>query len=216
MGYRVCGFLRGVRLAVVVLCCGMAVSSCAVALEEAGGAAGAVPAAVGQRPIVPAGYGTLRQDDATVSLRTGAVLVKVTPLDEATIRLLAPDTYTRLHALRESRRAEIERSVLRLPEAFLVSFFSYEADVPFQPEDLQLMHQARVLRAAAILPVSSGWGRQRLAQQETQMAVYVFEGPVEYDQAITVRYGTSESDEWRQIVPRLEAERARVLARVRG
>jgi hypothetical protein len=188
--------------------------SCA-ALEGAGnGGFGTEPAGgTSQRTMVPAGFGSLRQDDATMSIRSGAVLVKVTPLDEATIRLLAPDTYTRLNALRESRRDEAERRVMRDPELFLVSFFSYEADVPFQPEDIQLLHQARLLRPAAILPVSSGWGRQRLAQQETQMAVYVFEGPVEYDQAVTVRYGTAESDEWRQIITRLEAERARVLTR---
>jgi hypothetical protein len=193
------------------------VAACAPALESAGdGVAGGEPAdGMSHRPMVPAGYGTLRQDDATVSIRSGAVLVKVTPLDEATIRLLAPDTYTRLNALRESRWEEAERRVMRTPELFLVSFFSHEADVPFQPEDVQLLHQARLLRPVVILPVSSGWGRQRLAQQETQMAVYVFEGPVEYDQSMTVRYGTAESDEWRQIVTRLEAERARVLGRVR-
>jgi hypothetical protein len=168
------------------------------------------------RGMVPAGFGTLRQDDATISLRSGAVLVKATPLDEATIRLLAPDTYTRLHALRESRREEADRRMARSPEFFLVSFFSNEADLPFQPEDLQLVHQARLLRPVAILPVSPGWGRQRLAQQETQMAVYVFEGPLDYDQALTVRYGMAESDEWRQILQRLEAERARVLTRARG
>jgi hypothetical protein len=200
------GFVR-------VLMCWLVVG-CGPALE--GTAAGVGADAGAQRALVPAGFGSLRQDDATMSIRSGAVLVKVTPLDEATIRLLAPDTYTRLHALRESRRAEAERHVMRSPEYFLVSFFSYEPDVPFQPEDLQLTYQARLLRPAAILPVSSGWGRQRLAQQETQMAVYVFEGPVEYDQAFTVRYGIVESDEWRQVIPRLEAERARVMTRSRG
>jgi hypothetical protein len=168
-----------------------------------------------QRAMVPAGYGTLRQDDVTVAIRADAVLVKVTPLDEATIRLLAPDTYTRLHALRESRRDDAVRSTARPPELFLVSFFSYEPDVAFQPEDVQLLHQARLLRPAAILPVTGGWGRQRLAQQETQMAVYVFDGPVEYDQSITVRYGLAQSDEWVRIVARLEAERGKILARVR-
>lgn len=191
-------------------------AGCAAAVEGDAGTGAATQVDGAQRTMVPAGYGTLRQDDATVSIRSGAVLVKVTPLDEATIRLLAPDTHTRLHALRESRRGAIERRLMRAPEFFMVSFFSHEADVAFQPEDLQLLHQARLLRPAAILPVSSGWGRQRLAQQETQMAVYVFEGPIEYDQAFTVRYGMAESDEWRQIVTRLEAERARVLARSRG
>jgi hypothetical protein len=172
-------------------------------------------AAAQTRVMVPAGYGTLRQDDATVSLRSGPVMVKITPLDEALIRLLAPDTYTRLHALRESRSAEADRASMRPVELFLVSFFSYQPDVLFQPEDLQLFHQSRVLRPSLIMPVTSGWGQQRLAQQETQTAIYAYESPIEYDQAITVRYGQVESDEWRQVLMRLETERSKVLSRVR-
>jgi hypothetical protein len=172
-------------------------------------------AAAQTRAMVPTGYGTLRQDDATVSLRSGPVLVKITPLDEALIRLLAPDTYTRLHALRESRSVEAERTVMRPVELFLVSFFSYQPDVSFQPEDLQLFHQSRILRPSSIMPVTSGWGQQRLAQQETQTAIYAYESPVEYDQPITVRYGQVESDEWRQVLMRLETERSKVLSRVR-
>jgi hypothetical protein len=192
-------------------------SACAPAatIDPGAGPAPTPAGAGGERIMVPAGYGTLRQDDITVAIRSGAVLVKVTPLDEATIRLLAPDTHGRLQALRESRREEAARTVTRPPELFLVSFFSHEPDTDFQPEDVQLFHQARVLRPQAILAISAGWGRQRLAQQETQLAVYVFEGPVEYDQAITVRYGSSESDEWRQIIQRLESERGKILSRVR-
>jgi hypothetical protein len=168
-----------------------------------------------QRPMVPAGYGTLRQDDISLVIRSGSVLLKVAPLDEATIRLLAPDTHSRLQALRESRREEAERTMMRPPELFLVSFFSNEADVGFQPDDVQLLHQARMLRPSAIYPITSGWGRQRLAQQETQAAVYAFEGPLEYDQPIGLRYGTHESDDWRQIITRLENERAKIMSRVR-
>jgi hypothetical protein len=172
-------------------------------------------AAAQTRVMVPTGYGTLRQDDATISIRSGPVLVKITPLDEALIRLLAPDTYSRLHALRESRSAEAERTSMRPVELFLVSFFSYQPDVSFQPEDLQLFHQSRVLRPRLIMPVTSGWGQQRLAQQETQTAIYAYESPIEYDQAITVRYGQVENDEWRQVLMRLETERSKVLSRVR-
>jgi len=164
--------------------------------------------------LPPAGFGTLKQDAFTVSLRSGALLVKVTPLDEGVIRLAAPDTYTRLHALAESRRLEAAR---RVPggdaQLFLVSFFSYDPDVPFQPEDLQLVAQGRTARPAAILPMTAGWGKQRLAQQETQAAVYVFEGPIEYGQPIIVRNGMDQSSAWNDVVPVLENERAKVLSR---
>lgn len=188
------------------------VAGAACAAATATPDAGGVAVAGAARGMVPAGYGTLRQDDIVLALRSGPVQVKVTPLDEATIRLLAPDTHARLNALRESRRAAA-RATTPEPELFLVSFFSYEPDAAFEPEDVQLLHQSRLLRPVAILPVTSGWGRQRLAQQETQSAVYGFAGPIEYDQSFIVRYGTVQNADWQRIVPVLQAERARVAAR---
>lgn len=178
--------------------------------------AGMTPgAAAAADSLVPPGYGTLRQDEVTVSLLSGALLVKVTPLDEAVIRLLAPDTYDRLHALRTSREAEAASAMMREPELFLVSFFSYEPDVEYQPEDVQVLYQARLLRPVTVLPVTSGWGRQRLGQQETQNAVYAFDEQIDFDQVFTVRYGTAESSGWEAIRTRLRNERGRILSRVR-
>ena len=177
------------------------------------GARAAVAQAKGADPagaLVPAGYGTLRQDEFTVVLRSGSLLVKVTPLAEAVIRLAAPDTYERLHALAESRRPAAGSGPVEL---FLVSFFSYQPDVPFQPEDLQLLHQGRLLRAESVIPLTPGWGRQRLAQQETQSAVYVFSAGIDYELPLVVRYGFEQSDEWARIIQRLEVERAKVRAR---
>ncbi|HEY8469826.1 MAG TPA: hypothetical protein VIL18_09290 [Longimicrobiales bacterium] len=164
--------------------------------------------------LVPPGHGTLRQDEFTISLRSGALLVKVTPLAEAVIRLAAPDTYNRLHALAESRRAEAASAAMADgPELYLVSFFSYEPDVVFQPEDLQLVQQGRLFRARAVLPVTPGWGKQRLQQQETQSALYVFEPGIDYALPLVVRYGVAESDDWSRIIPVLEEEHAKVRAR---
>lgn len=196
-----------------------ALAACATAAEpgaSAQGAALAQPVAETAPPgdtLVPPRYGTLHQDDFTVSLRSGALLIKVTPLAESVIRLAAPDTYDRLHALAENRREEARRMAGDEAELFLVSFFSYEPDVDFQPEDLQLTHRGRLARAIRILPITPGWGRQRLRQQETQTAIYVFEPGIDYGQAITVRYGLESSEEWSRVVPRLEAERARIRGR---
>lgn len=164
--------------------------------------------------LVAPGYGTLRQDEFTVSLRSGALLIKVTPLTESVIRLAAPDTYDRLHALAESRRSEAAAATLGVePELFLVSFFSYEPNVEFQPEDLQLVQRGRLLRARTVLPVTPGWGKQRLQQQETQIAVYAFGEPIDYEQLLVVRYGLEESGGWDRIIRVLEVERAKVRAR---
>jgi hypothetical protein len=169
--------------------------------------------AANQTDLVPPRQGTLRQDEVTLSIRSGPLLVKVTPLDEIVIRLLAPDTYDRLHALALSQRT----TNVGAPRAlFLVSFFSYEQNVTFTPEDLQIVHQGRILRAAAVQPVTSGFGRQQLQQQETQSAVYTFEDAFNYDLPIVVRYGLQEAGDWLAIQQRLERERSRVRAITRG
>jgi hypothetical protein len=163
---------------------------------------------------IPVGLGTLKQDEFTMGLRSGALLVKVTPLDESVIRLAAPDTYTRLHALRDSRWADARtRTSSEDPELFLVSFFSYEPDVTFQPEDLQIEHQGRLLRASAILPLTPTWGKARLNQQEIATAVYALSEPFNFDLPIVVRYGMDENADWQRIIPQLQVERGKITAR---
>lgn len=159
--------------------------------------------------LVPPGHGTLRQEEVTLSIRSGPLLVKATPLAEEVIRLLAPDTYDRLHALAVSRGPAPDAPI----GLFLVSFFSYQPDVTFTPEDLQIVHRGRILRAISIQPVTSGFGRQRLQQQETQSALYVFDEQFNYDLPVVVRYGLDEAaGEWLQIQQKLERERSRVRA----
>ncbi|HLU26222.1 MAG TPA: hypothetical protein VKZ58_11010 [Longimicrobiales bacterium] len=201
-------------LVVGAAACGAGVEPGAGPAPMTRGAEPRVQQAPQDRALVPPGHGTLHQDDFTVTLRADALLIKVTPLDESVIRLAAPDTYNRLHALAESRRAEAANATgTDSPQLFLVSFFSYQPDVPFQPEDLQLVHQGRLLQARTILPLAPGWGRQRLQQQETQAAVYAFDSRIDYLQPIVVRYGLTESGGWAQIIPRLEVERAKVQSR---
>lgn len=177
------------------------------------------PAAVSpppvQDPLLPAGFGTLRQDVITVSLRDGPLLIKVTPLDEGIIRLLAPDTYQRLHTLAENRRADAAGAASE-PEMFLVSFFSYQPNTAFNPENLQLSYQGRLLQPVAIHPLTGGFGRPNLEQQDNQSGIYVFDGGIDYQQRFVVRYGAIDSNEWSSIVPKLEVERAKVRARAGG
>lgn len=173
-----------------------------------------------QRPrdqaLPPAGHGTLRQDEVSVSLRSGPLLIKVTPLDEAVIRLTAPDTYERLRALAGSRRADASEGAFQDPALFLVSFFSYEANVNYTPEDLVIVQQGRESRPLRVIGLTGGFGRQQLGQQETQSAIYSFDTELDYARPMTVRYDLQQSDEWGQVVTRLEEERVKVMARAGG
>jgi hypothetical protein len=169
------------------------------------------------RVEVPVGLGTLKQDEFTMGLRNQQLLVKVTPLHESVIRLAAPDTYNRLHSLRDSRAQEARtRSASEAPELFLVSFFSYQPDATFQPEDLQIEHQGRLLRASAVLPLTPNWGKGRLNQQEIATGVYVFSEAFNYELPMVVRYGMNENGDWQRIIPKLQVERGKVSGRAKN
>jgi hypothetical protein len=175
------------------------------------------PAQASDTTKLPPGLGTLKQDEFTMGLRSSNLLIKVTPLNEAIIRLAAPDTYNRLRLLRSSREREaVARSSSEAPELFFVSFFSYQPDVTFQPEDVQIEHQGRLLRAASILPLSPNWGKGRLAQQEIASAVYVFPDPVNFELPLVVRYGMDENREWQTIIPKLQVERGKITGRAKN
>ncbi len=167
--------------------------------------------------LVAPGHGTLRQDEVTLQLRHGDLLIKVTPLAEWVIRLTAPDTYKRLAGLRRSHGPALARqSGVENPDLFLVSFFSYQQNIPFQPEDVHLVNRGLRLRPRAIRPVTPAWGVQRLSQEDTEMAVYAYGPGIDLEQEMAVEYRDSRRGGWDRILQTLQAERARVRARARS
>lgn len=216
--------MSGTGRSVAVACLAPLIAACAPVATPPPAAPGPVPtdpetvAADSLDSLPPAGYGSLRQDEFSVEVTDAALHIKVTPLAEEVIRLAAPDTYDRLHALASSRSPEAERMTEgRGGALFLVSFFSRDANVEYRPEELQLGHRGRSLRPTGIVPLTTGWGRQLLQPQQTQSAIYVFEPEFDYDLPITLRYGLLQSDDWqRLVIPRLEDERARVESRAVG
>ena len=60
--------------------------------------------------------------------------------------------------------------------------------------------------------MTPSWGARRVAQRQTEMAVYAF-GDVDLESSLTLVYEFDESTEWSQILPRIQAERARARAR---
>ena len=181
--------------------------------------AGALPA---QAPgdtasLPPGGFGTLRQDDASLRLATGSVELRLVPLDERIIRLMAPDNYAALHRLVVSRTAEIERAAVqggvRRPSLFLVTFFGRETRAAFTPDDVTITSQNRLFRPVAIVPMAAHWSELLLRQRETANAIYLFEDGIALLEPLTVSYGGVTSAQWEQILRVLEQERARVYAR---
>jgi len=164
--------------------------------------------------LPPPGLGTLRQDEVTVGLRSGALEIKVVPLDESVTRTTAPDTYRRLSGLVSLHLPEaVRRSGIPDPALFLVSFFSDAPEVPFVPEEVQLLSRGIRLRAATIIPITPSWGQRRLAQRRTEVAVYAFPASVDLESDLVVAYGLVESRDWASILPVVQAERARARSR---
>jgi hypothetical protein len=169
------------------------------------------------RANVPVGFGTLRQDDIAIRLELQGLIVRAIPLEENLIRLLTPDSYHALRDLQESNKQAIaavtRRTGGRAPDLWYVSFYGVQPDVTFSPRELVITSSGRDFRALEVLPLSSGFGAQRLKQRETQSAIYLFEDTIDLDQPLSVMFQNVRNDDWEQILTRIERERALVRAR---
>jgi hypothetical protein len=175
---------------------------------------------VGAGALFPAGYGTLRQDDVALRLQLEGVQVRAIPLDESIIRTLSPDSYRALHDLKESRRTAVaaaaRRNGLARYNLWYVSYFGVAPDARFSPMEFIVTNSGRDFRPVDVLPLSPGFGEQRLAVRETQAALYVFDGDLDASQPLTVRAETARNDEWPNILRRIERERALIRSRAAG
>ena len=169
------------------------------------------------RANVPLGFGSLRQDEIAIRLELQGLIVRAIPLDESLIRLLTPDSYRAMRELQESNRQSIaavtRRTGGREPDLWYVSFYGVEPDVQFSPRELVITSAGRDFRPLEVIPLSSGFGEQRLRQRETQSAIYLFDENIDLDQPLTVTFQNVRSDSWEQILTRVERERAMVRAR---
>jgi hypothetical protein len=166
---------------------------------------------------VPPGYGTLRQDEIAVRLELQGLIVRAIPLEESLIRLLTADSYRALRELQESNKQAIAAVTRRRggqpPDLWYVSFYGVAPDVHFSPMELIITSSGRNFRALEVIPLSSGFGEQRLRQRETQSALYLYDEEVDLNQPLMVTFQDQQSASWEQILTRVERERALVRAR---
>jgi hypothetical protein len=175
------------------------------------------PLAAQSADLPPPGLGTLRQDQVAVRLGTASLAIRVLPLDERVIRLLAPDTYSSLAELKRSRAAEIaaaaRRAGLDSTTAFVVTFFGMAPNSRFDPDQLYLSSQNAFFRPVGVVPMTPQWGEAQLGQRQQAVAIYLFQPGIPILQPFTVFYDDQPSLAWESILRVLENERARVLAR---
>ena len=167
--------------------------------------------------LIPAGFGTLKQDDISIRLQIGGKQVRALPLDESVIRTLSADSYRALRGLQESVRAQInevaQRSGTQRYSLWYVSFYGIEPDARFSPRDVIITSSGRDFRPIDVLPLSSGFGSQRLAQREVQQAIYLFDASVDLTQPLNVTIEGTLSTSWGTTLRRIELERALIRSR---
>lgn len=189
----------------------MAISESPVVAQDSTGAADTTS------DLLPAGFGTLRQEDISIRLQTRNLRIQIMPLDESIIRLLAPDTYETLRQLLQSRADEIaeeaERNVISAPSLFVVTFFSLQERAQFREDELTIQSRNRFFRPVATIPLSPTWSGQELNQRESTTAIYLFEEGIELLEPFQVSYADGPSGSWDRRLRTIERERARVEAR---
>ena len=167
--------------------------------------------------LVPAGLGSLRQDDIAIRIDINQLQVKAIPLDEAVIRTLGPDSYKALHELVESRRAQLnqiaQRRGMQNYRVWYVTFFALQADQPYNPRELTIENAGRQYQAVDVLPLSAGFGSPRLRLREQQAALYMFDAGIDMQQPTSVQVENARSDVWQTIIRRVERERALIRSR---
>jgi len=173
------------------------------------------PIAGGELP--PPGYGSLKQDNASLRVTSSDIEVRFLPLDERLIRLLAPDAYQSLHGLVVSRQGAIDsvaRGVgLTRPGLALVTFFALRSAARYDPENVGLNYRSQFERPAAIVPYTGNFTSRQLDVRQQATAIYLFEEPLPVFEPFEVVYGASRGVWGDEMLRRIGLERVRVQAR---
>lgn len=166
---------------------------------------------------LPVGYGTLHQEDIALRIQLPSVLVRALPLDESVIRVLSPDSYRGLHELVTSRQAELDerarRYGVRQPSLWYFSYYGVQPDARFAPDEVVINSAGRVFRPLSIVPLTTGFGEQRLEQRGVQTAIYIFDDGVDVNLSLVVTVQGVPSAGWEANLRRIERERALVRSR---
>lgn len=186
-------------------------------MPATGGPEASAPAATpadarnGDPDVLPAGFGTLRQDDITVSMRHETIQVRVTPLADWILPLTVPDTHRRLSAT----VARLDPGLRSGRVPVLVSLFTEMAGgVPFEAGELTLVNRGRRYRPVSIQGLTSGWEQGRLDQGRPAQALYLFDASLDLEMDLVVEFGHTSTTAWNGVIPRLQTERARVRGRI--
>ena len=166
---------------------------------------------------LPIGLGTLRQEDIAIVLQPEGVHAEAFPLDESVLRTLAPDSYRTLRARLDASRAQIAQRAamrgIRNPQVWFLRFYGLAPDARFVPTDVTVSSAGREFRPFDVIPISAGFGTQRLQPRETQTGLLLFDEGLDVTQPLVVTMGSERNTDWDGILRRIDAERAAIRGR---
>ena len=162
-----------------------------------------------------------RQDDIAIRVTHLGLGVRAIPLDESFIRTLASDAYRSLVAIRDSKKAQLDsvarRSGLTSLTVWLVSFSNtQQGEARFAPGDVNLTTAGRDFAPLAVIGLSPNFGDQRVRQGERMDALMAFDGAVNPNQPLSLRFETETGGDWQTVLQRVEGERSRIRSRAGG
>ena len=185
--------------------------------------AGFVAAAEGQDTasaqgdLPPAGFGTLTQDDIAISLREEDLEIRIVPLDERILRLLAPDAYASLSGILKTRAANIDsisrRNGVAVPGILFVTFFARRGGARFDPQNLSVVIRNQLYRSIGAVSYSANFNSQQLDVRQQASGLILFEITLPVFEPFTVSYGATSSNAWEGKLTRIQRERTRVTGR---
>lgn len=166
--------------------------------------------------VVPPGFGSLKSDDLTLRLRTGAFEIRFLPLDTRVVNLLANDAFAALSQLVDQNRARIDsvardRGVSRPGLAF-VSFYGLQAGANFDAAVLTISSRGRLLRPIGIVPYTPQFSEGRLDPRQLASAFYLFDEQIPVLEPFQLQYYAALAD-WGSRLSSINSERQRVAAR---
>lgn len=215
--------MRAALRVVAVAACTASLTSLAGAQDGKAGANDSVRGDAARQAagagLIPAGFGTLRQDQIAIRLQTLGLTVSAIPLEESVIRTLAPDSYRSLHALRESKKTALAALATRngaaSVQAWYVTFFNVQqGEARFDAFDLVVRSAGQDFRPLDALPLTPAFGGGRVAQRGQQSAVYAFDPQIDLNQPLTVTSLGQQTTVWGDtMLPLIERERSAVWSR---
>ena len=184
---------------------------------------GAAPAAKGQDSasaqgdLPPTGFGTLNQEDIAITLRGEDLEIRVVPLDERVLRLLAPDAYVSLAGILKTRSASIDsinrRNGVAVPGILFVTFFARRAGARFDPQNINVLIRNQLYRPIGVVSYSTNFTSQQLEVRQQASGLILFEITLPVFEPFTISYGATASDAWESKLTKIQRERARVTGR---